>query len=109
MTLGSAREQAAMALQHLGVGAVLAQSFGRIFYRNALNFGIPALLLPADMDIRPGDELRVDVVKGEIHNARDGHTGATDGLPPHLLTIVRAGGLMPYLKTRLAEEVRHGQ
>ncbi len=54
--IGSAREQAAMALQHLGVGAILAQSYGRIFYRNALNFGIPAVIFPDAGEVRVGCE-----------------------------------------------------
>ncbi len=58
--VGSAREQAALALTHLQVGAVLAVSFGRIFYRNALNFGLPALVFPAAATVEPGDRLRVD-------------------------------------------------
>ena len=55
--VGSAREQAAMALTHLGVGAVLAVSFGRIFYRNALNFGLPALVFPDAGSVHAGDRL----------------------------------------------------
>jgi len=70
--IGSAREQAPMALQHLGVGAVLAQSFGRIFYRNALNFGIPAIIFPSTGEISAGDELRIDPVSGEIENRTTG-------------------------------------
>jgi 3-isopropylmalate dehydratase small subunit len=105
--VGSAREQAAMALQHLGVGAVLATSFGRIFYRNALNFGIPALYLPAGLAIAPGDRLEVEPETGCIRNTTSGASGAVSGLPPHLLTLVAAGGLMPYLKQRLAEERSH--
>ncbi|MGI9331349.1 MAG: 3-isopropylmalate dehydratase [Gammaproteobacteria bacterium] len=107
--MGSAREQAAMALQHLGVGAVLARSFGRIFYRNALNFGIPALLLPADMEILAGDHLHIDAATGELNNVRAGRAAQAEALPPHLLSLVAAGGLMPYLKTRLAEEAGNGK
>jgi len=107
--MGSAREQAAMALQHLGVGAVLARSFGRIFYRNALNFGIPALLLPEDAGICAGDRLRIDAATGEINNERSGDALRVAGLPPHLRRLVTAGGLMPYLKNRLAEEAGHGK
>jgi 3-isopropylmalate/(R)-2-methylmalate dehydratase small subunit len=100
--IGSAREQAPMALQHLGVGAVLAQSFGRIFYRNALNFGIPAIIFPAAAEISPGDQLRVDPVSGDIQNRTTGQVYAVNGLPRHLMTMVEAGGLMPYLKNKLA-------
>lgn len=99
--IGSAREQAPMALQHLGVGAILAQSFGRIFYRNALNFGIPALIFLAADEIAAGDELRVDPVAGVVENLTGGQTWATDGLPPHLMAMVAAGGLMPWLRQRI--------
>jgi 3-isopropylmalate/(R)-2-methylmalate dehydratase small subunit len=100
--VGSAREQAAMALRHLGVGAVLAASFGRIFYRNALNFGMPALFFPAAAEIRAGDQLEVDVVAGRIRDLTTGGEWTVNGLPPHLMAMVAAGGLMPWLKTRLA-------
>jgi len=99
--IGSAREQAAMALQHLGVGAVLAQSFGRIFYRNALNFGIPAIIFPSATEISPGDELQIDPVSGDIENRSTDKVYSVNGLPGHLMTMVEAGGLMPYLKTRI--------
>jgi 3-isopropylmalate/(R)-2-methylmalate dehydratase small subunit len=102
--IGSAREQAAMALQHLGVGAVLAQSFGRIFYRNALNFGIPAIIFPAATEISAGDELRIDPVHGDIENRTTGVVYSVNGLPEHLMAMVEAGGLMPYLKKRLGSK-----
>ena len=95
--IGSAREQAPMALQHLGVGAVLARSFGRIFYRNALNFGVPALVFPAAGEVRSGDELRIDPVTGDIENLTTGKHFAVTGLPQHLMAMIDAGGLMPYL------------
>jgi 3-isopropylmalate/(R)-2-methylmalate dehydratase small subunit len=107
--IGSAREQAAMALQHLGVGAVLAPSFGRIFYRNTLNFGIPALRLPADMIIEPGDRLQVKPETGCIRNETRGTVCNAPALPPHLLQMVTAGGLMPWLKLRLDKETRDGR
>jgi len=100
--VGSAREQAPMALQHLGVGAVLAQSFGRIFYRNALNFGIPALVFPSAAAVTAGDELRVDPVGGLVENLTTGSRYATAGLPAHLMSMVAAGGMMPWLKARIA-------
>lgn len=107
--IGSAREQAAMALQHLGVGAVLAPSFGRIFYRNTLNFGIPALRLPNDMIIEPGDRVHVEPETGHIRNESRGTACEAPALPPHLLQMLAAGGLMPYLKERLEKESRHGR
>jgi 3-isopropylmalate dehydratase small subunit len=100
--VGSAREQAAMALTHLGVGAVLAVSFGRIFYRNALNFGLPALFFPQAAEIHAGDELEVEPLAGLIRNTTRGREYRVDGIPAHLMDMVAAGGLMPYLKRRLA-------
>ncbi len=102
--VGSAREQAAMALTHLGVGAVLAVSFGRIFYRNALNFGLPALTWPEAGTVLPGDRLEVDPVAGLIKNSRTGERHAVPGIPAHLMAMVEAGGLMPWLKLRLNKE-----
>ena len=105
---GSAREQAAMALQHLGVGAVLAVSFGRIFYRNALNFGIPALRLPDGVVLEAGDRLSVVPQTGAITNHDKNSHYSTSPLPPHLLQLVQAGGLMPWLKQRLDKEGKNG-
>ena len=102
--VGSAREQAAMALTHLGVGAVLAISFGRIFYRNALNFGLPALVFPDARVIRAGDCLQVDPVSGRIERPATRESWTVQGLPVHLMALIEAGGLMPWLKLRLAKE-----
>ena len=93
-----------MALTHLGVGAVLAVSFGRIFYRNALNFGLPALVWPDAGTVQPGDRLRVDPVAGRIDNERSGVLHTVPGIPAHLMAMVEAGGLMPWLKVRLNKE-----
>ena len=102
--VGSAREQAVMALTHLGVGAVLAVSFGRIFYRNALNFGLPALTFPDAATVSAGDLLSVDPVAGRIENVRSGAAHNVAGIPAHLMAMVEAGGLMPWLKLRLKKE-----
>jgi len=102
--VGSAREQAPMALQYLGVGAILAESYGRIFYRNALNFGIPTLIFPQAGEITAGDQLAIDPVAGRIENQSQHKTYMVAGLPEHLMAMVAAGGLMPYLKQRLATQ-----
>jgi len=102
--VGSAREQAALALKHLGVGAVLARSFGRIFYRNALNFGLPALVFPAAGDLAPGLRLRVDPVAGTVEDVAGGQVWSCQGIPAHLMHMVNAGGLVPWLKQRLKEQ-----
>jgi 3-isopropylmalate/(R)-2-methylmalate dehydratase small subunit len=101
--IGSAREQAPMALKHLGVGAIIAASYGRIFYRNALNFGIPTLIFPAASEIARGDRVRVDPVAGLVENLTSGKRYAVAPLPEHLMEMVTAGGLMPYLQQRLAK------
>jgi 3-isopropylmalate/(R)-2-methylmalate dehydratase small subunit len=99
--VGSAREQAALALKHLGVGAVLAVSFGRIFYRNALNFGLPALFFPAAGDINAGEALVVEPEAGRIRSPDTGREWTVAGIPAHLMDMVAAGGLLPFLKARL--------
>jgi 3-isopropylmalate/(R)-2-methylmalate dehydratase small subunit len=104
--IGSAREQAAMTLSHLGVGAVLAVSFGRIFYRNALNFGLPALFFPGAGEIVAGDLLEVEPVTGRIVNRTRMREYRVNGIPAHLMDMVIAGGLMPFLKNRIATSRR---
>jgi 3-isopropylmalate dehydratase small subunit len=102
--VGSAREQAAMAFRQLGVGAILARSFSRIFYRNAINFGLPLLLLPEEAEISPGDQLKVDPVSGSIENTSTGESWQVEGIPGHLMGIIEAGGLMPWLRRNYAKE-----
>lgn len=97
--IGSSREQAAQALQHLGVAAVIAPSFGGIFYRNALNFGLLALVCADASNISAGDMLEADPQQGEVRNLSTGETYSCEPVPAHLLDIVRAGGLVPYLET----------
>jgi 3-isopropylmalate/(R)-2-methylmalate dehydratase small subunit len=99
--IGSSREQAPQALQILGVRTVLAKSYGRIFYRNALNLGIPALVC-ADTDrINQGDQLTVDAAAGVVKNLSTGETLACEPLPNHLMEMVGDGGLIPHLKKKL--------
>jgi len=96
--VGSAREQAPMCLRELGVGAILATSFSRIFYRNAINFGLPLLTLPQSVAIAAGDVLEVDPVAGTIDNTTQGQVISVDPIPDHLMQMITAGGLMPWLK-----------
>lgn len=100
--IGSSREQAPQALQLLGIRAVLAKSFGRIFYRNALNLGIPTLVCPHADRIRSGDQLRVDAAAGVVHNVSSGEDLSCESLPDHLLEMVGDGGLIPHLKKKLS-------
>jgi 3-isopropylmalate/(R)-2-methylmalate dehydratase small subunit len=99
--IGSSREQAPQALQILGIRMVLAKSFGRIFYRNALNLGMPTLVC-ADTDrIHKGDQLRVDAAAGVVQNLTTGETLDCESLPDHLMEMVGDGGLIPHLKKKL--------
>ena len=104
--LGSSREQAAAALRHLGVAALVAESFAGLFYRNALNLGLPALACAEAKRIRPGDELRVDAEAGTIENRSTGEQLACERVPGHLMEMVRDGGLLPHLAKKLARRRR---
>ena len=99
--IGSSREQAAQALCHLGVAAVIAPSFGGIFYRNALNFGLLALVCAEAEKISQGERLAADPRKGKVANMSRNEVYDCDPLPAHLLEIVSAGGLVPYLEKKL--------
>jgi 3-isopropylmalate/(R)-2-methylmalate dehydratase small subunit len=101
--IGSSREQAVQALAELGVGAIIAKSFARIFYRNALNLGVPALVC-ANLEVSRGDVLEVQPVEGRITNHSTGKTFDCEKIPPELMDIVAGGGLMPWLERKLAAE-----
>jgi 3-isopropylmalate/(R)-2-methylmalate dehydratase small subunit len=98
---GSSREQAPEALKHLGVSALIAESFAGLFYRNAINLGLPALVCAQAKHIRPGDELRIDFASGKISNLTSGATLSAEPLPAFLMQIVNDGGLLPHLEKRL--------
>ena len=99
---GSSREQAPEALRHLGVAVLIAESFAGLFYRNAINLGLPAVVCAQATRIRPGDELDVDLELGRVRNRTTGETLECEPLPPFLMTIVRDGGLLPHLEKKLA-------
>jgi 3-isopropylmalate/(R)-2-methylmalate dehydratase small subunit len=99
--MGSSREQAAMALKALGVAAVVAKSFARIFYRNALNLALPVLVCPEAGTIASGDRLVVRAGEGAIENLTQGRTLACEPIPPHLLAMIADGGLLPHLAKKL--------
>lgn len=95
--LGSSREHAAAVIKLAGVGAVLAKSFARIFYRNAVNVGLPAL--EADTrKIENGDELEIDMRAGVIVNRTKGTKIKIKPMPDFMLGILTEGGLVPYIK-----------
>ena len=100
--MGSSREQAAEALKILGVAAVLAQSFAGIFYRNALNLGLLALVCPEAGKLKSGSRISVDPIAGIVTDHDGGSTLACEPLPQHLLAMVRDGGLMLHLQKKFA-------
>ncbi len=98
---GSSREQAASCLVYNGVGAVIAESFSRIFYRNALNYGLLAITCPAAAQmIQPGEMVRIDLARNVVQCAA-GEFGYPP-LSPSVMGIVQAGGLVEYVKHKLA-------
>lgn len=99
---GSSREHAPLAIKEAGVKYVLAKSFARIFYRNAVNLGIYAVECSEELDkVKEGDELEVYIREGRVYNkTKDFEIKATT-YPPFMLEIVEAGGLVPYTKERI--------
>lgn len=94
---GSSREHAPMAIAGAGAGAVVAESFSRIFYRNAINIGLPVFVIPDITDhVEAGDELRVDPPAGEVRNTTTGETFTADEFPEFVQEILDAGGLIEY-------------
>ena len=98
---GSSREQAPAALKHLGVAALVAESFAGLFYRNALNLGLPAVACRDAKRIRQGDAVEVDAEQGMIRNVTTGETLRCETIPAHLMQMVRDGGLLAHLEKRL--------
>ena len=98
---GSSREHAPLAIKTSGVACVIAESFARIFYRNALNIGLPILECPAAARaIAAGDEVSVDIATGEIADATTGMAFAAEPFPQFMLDLIAAGGLAAYMKGR---------
>ena len=95
--LGSSREQAATVLKMNGVGAVVAKSFARIFFRNAINIGLPVIITDTD-NIKEGDELEIKLESGTLHNKTSGDDLTFGKLPDVMLKILDEGGLIPYVK-----------
>ena len=94
---GSSREQAPIALKEVGVAVVIARYFARIFFRNAINIGLPVLEIP-DHDIESGDELDIDLSTGTVINLRNGKQYQATPLPAAMISILEEGGLVDYLK-----------
>ncbi len=103
---GSSREHAPVGLKAAGVSVVVAESFARIFYRNAINIGLPLLEVKgARAAFQSGDQASVDLSAGEVRNARDGAALTGPALSSQALSILEAGGLVEVVKRKLAARV----
>jgi 3-isopropylmalate/(R)-2-methylmalate dehydratase small subunit len=94
--LGSSREHAPLVIKMSGVSAILAKSFARIFFRNAINQGVPVLICDTDK-ISDGDMLEIDLTAGTIKNVTKSETYGFTKIPPAMLSILNEGGLVPYI------------
>ncbi len=95
---GSSREHAPISIKAAGVSCVIARTFARIFYRNAINIGLPILECPeAANRVSPGDQVEVDLDKGEIRNMSKGEVYHAAPFPPFMQEIIASGGLMNYV------------
>jgi 3-isopropylmalate/(R)-2-methylmalate dehydratase small subunit len=100
---GSSREQAAACLKYAGVQAIVAKSFARIYFRNAINLGLPVLQCPEAVEaFRTGDEIEIDLGAGKIISSS--RVFNFFALPGSVLGIVEAGGLIEYTKQKLARD-----
>ncbi|MEO5368061.1 MAG: 3-isopropylmalate dehydratase small subunit [Magnetococcus sp. WYHC-3] len=100
---GSSREHAPLAIQASGIACVIAQSFARIFYRNAINIGLPIMECPEAHDgIAAGDTVSVDFDTGKITNVTTGKTFQAAPFPPFMKDLIAQGGLVNYVKGKLA-------
>lgn len=89
------------------MSCIIAESFARIFFRNAINIGLPILESPdAAQDAQKGDALSVDLVAGTITNRRTGKAYQASPYPPFVLGIINAGGLVPYTRRELGIEIK---
>jgi 3-isopropylmalate/(R)-2-methylmalate dehydratase small subunit len=104
---GSSREHAPIAIKASGVSCVVASSFARIFYRNAINIGLPILELPgAEKLAKKGDHIRIDLESGQVENLTTGAKAKGQGFPPFMQGIMKAGGLIEYVKAHIASNAR---
>ena len=95
--LGSSREHAPLVIKMAGVSAILAKSVARIFFRNAINLGVPVLICDTD-GINDGDELEVDLSTGIVKDVTSGQKLTFGKIPQVMLRILEEGGLIPYIK-----------
>ena len=99
---GSSREHAPIAIKGSGASCVIAKSFARIFYRNAINIGLPLLECTETDRIAKGDLIEIDLTKGTIINRTKGETYHAKPFPEFLQSLIGLGGLVPYVRARLS-------
>ena len=95
--LGSSREHAPLVIKMAGVSAILAKSVARIFFRNAINLGLPVLICDTD-GISDGDELEIDLASGMVRDITNGKQFTFGKIPEVMLCILDEGGLIPYIQ-----------
>jgi 3-isopropylmalate/(R)-2-methylmalate dehydratase small subunit len=106
---GSSREQAATCLKHFGVSAVVAESFARIFYRNAINLGLPVVVAPGITGlVNHGDTVEIDLEGGSVKNTTTGDNIRSVQLPPFIMQIISDDGLIKHLQKRLELNKKQG-
>ena len=106
---GSSREHAPQAMRAIGVGAVVADSFARIFFRNAINLGIPTVEARGVRAIfEKGDMARIEMTRGRVTNLRTGASVSFPPLPHHLLALLEVGGLVEKVRRELAARATAG-
>ena len=101
---GSSREHAPLSIKGAGISVIVAESFARIFFRNAINVGLPIVECPGVTEgAETGDEFRVDLDRGEVENVTKGKRFEATPLPEFMQEILDAGGLMPWVGRRLSK------
>ena len=95
---GSSREHAALAIKGVGLSCVIAESFARIFFRNAINIGLPILEVAQAKKINQGDRLKIDLIKGEIRNLTKNKVYKSSSFPDFMQEIVKRGGLINWTR-----------
>lgn len=102
---GSSREHVPLAMKAWGIGAVIGRSFARIFYRNCINLGLPAIACPEAVKAAvDGSQIRIDAEEGRVRV--DGREFASPALPSFAIDMMRTGGLVEYVRQRLAERAK---
>ena len=101
---GSSREHAAIAIKAVGASVVLAESFARIFYRNAINLGLPLLVCPGISDhVSQGDVLKIDLEEGSVYNQSTDAELKVQPISGYVFDILESGGIKPLVKKQLAQ------